>query len=89
MASLLTARNVGIAEQRKNRMIKRNPQNREGSLDAFLVAINATNGNVIWRTAMVNPFGRFHDDRTAAHRKNGSVAAGVAGDRVELLVQSK
>ena len=34
---------------------RRNPQNREGSLDDFLVAISATNGNVIWQTAMINP----------------------------------
>ena len=49
-----------------------------GSLDGFLVAINATNGNVIWQTAVVNPSDGF--TLTGAPLiVNKSVVVGVAG----------
>jgi alcohol dehydrogenase (cytochrome c) len=49
-----------------------------GSLDGFLVAINATNGSVIWQTAVVNPSDGF--TLTGAPLiVNGSVVVGVAG----------
>ncbi len=47
-------------------------------LDGFLVALNATNGNVLWKTAVVNP----SDGYTMSGAPlivNGSVVVGVAG----------
>ncbi len=49
-----------------------------GSLDGFLVAINANNGSVIWQTAVANP----SDGYTLTGAPlivNGSVVVGVAG----------
>ena len=49
-----------------------------GSLEGFLVAINATNGSVIWQTAVANPSEGF--TMTGAPLiVNGSVVVGVAG----------
>ena len=49
-----------------------------GSLDGFLVAINANNGSVIWQTEVVNPSDGF--TMTGAPLiVNGSVVVGVAG----------
>lgn len=49
-----------------------------GSLDGVLVAINASNGNVIWQTQVANPSDGF--TLTGAPLiVNGSVAVGVAG----------
>jgi alcohol dehydrogenase (cytochrome c) len=49
-----------------------------GSLEGFLVAINATNGSVIWQTAVANPSDGF--TMTGAPLiVNGSVVVGVAG----------
>jgi alcohol dehydrogenase (cytochrome c) len=49
-----------------------------GSLDGVLVAINATDGTVIWQTAVVNPADGF--TMTGAPLiVNGSVVVGVAG----------
>jgi len=49
-----------------------------GSLEGFLVAINATNGRVIWQTAVANPTEGF--TMTGAPLiVNGSVVVGVAG----------
>src|SRR5208282_1697823 len=49
-----------------------------GSLEGFLVAINATNGSVIWQTVVANPSEGF--TMTGAPLiANGSVVVGVAG----------
>jgi alcohol dehydrogenase (cytochrome c) len=49
-----------------------------GSLDDFLVAINATNGSVMWQTRVANPSEGF--TMTGAPLiVNGSVVVGVAG----------
>jgi alcohol dehydrogenase (cytochrome c) len=49
-----------------------------GSLEGYLVAINATNGSVIWQTAVANPSDGF--TMTGAPLiVNGSVVVGVAG----------
>jgi alcohol dehydrogenase (cytochrome c) len=49
-----------------------------GSLEGVLVAINATNGSVIWQTAVANPADGF--TMTGAPLiVNGSVVVGVAG----------
>ncbi len=49
-----------------------------GSLDGVLVAINATNGSVIWQTAVVNPSDGY--TMTGAPLiVNGSVVVGVSG----------
>ncbi len=49
-----------------------------GSLEGFLVAINATNGSVIWQTAVANPSDGF-TITGAPLIVNGSVVVGVAG----------
>ena len=49
-----------------------------GSLDGYLVALNATNGNVIWQTQVVKPSDGF-TITGAPLIVNGSVIVGVAG----------